>query len=267
MLWKRHMEYEDIKLSKAERVATITIDRPKVLNAIRYRTMLEIDDALDVVESDSSIRVLVITGAGERAFVSGGDISIMAQGAGYIKTLTEVPHGQEIGCRIEGFSKPTIARINGVALGGGLEIALCCDIRIAVDTARLGLPEIKLGIIPGYGGTQRLPRLLPVGLAKELILLGETLSAQEALRIGLINRVAPREALDDEVQTAAKKLAAKSPVALHMAKVAINQGLQADLRTGLQIEAHCFSLCFGSEDRVEGMKAFLEKREAVFKGR
>ncbi|MGB9616567.1 MAG: enoyl-CoA hydratase/isomerase family protein [Desulfomonilaceae bacterium] len=261
------MEYQDITLTKAGRIATITIDRPKVLNAIRYRTMLEIDHALDVVESDSSVRVLVITGAGEKAFVSGGDISIMARGAGYIETLTEVPHGQEIGCRIEGFSKPTIARINGVALGGGAELALCCDIRIAVDAAILGLPEIKLGIIPGYGGTQRLPRLIPVGLAKELILLGEALSAQEALRIGLLNRVVPRNELDAAVQEVADKLAAKSPVALHMAKVAIDQGLQADLRTGLQIEARCFSLCFGTEDRIEGMKAFLEKREAAFKGR
>lgn len=261
------MVYEDIRVTKKGPLAVITIDRPEVLNAIRYQTMVEIDDVLSDIEADSAVRAVVLTGAGEKAFVSGGDISIMASGAGYIETLTEVPRGQEICSRIENFPKPVVARINGAALGGGTELALCCDLRIAVDTAMMGLPEIKLGIIPGYGGTQRLPRLVPVGIAKELILLGDYISASEALRIGLVNRVVRRDELDATVEKIGAKLAAKSPVALHMAKSAINNGIQADLRTGLQIEARCFSLCFGTEDRVEGMRAFLAKRPAEFKGR
>lgn len=159
-----------------------------------------------------------------------------------------------------------IARINGIALGGGTEIALCCDIRIAAETAIMGLPEIKLGIIPGYGGTQRLPRLIGMGKAKELILTGDHITAQEAHRIGLVNHVVPFNELDAAVAKLAEKLSHRGPVALHMAKVAINNGLQADIRTGMDIEARCFSLCFGTKDRIEGMNAFLEKRKPAFKG-
>lgn len=261
------MNYQDIKLAKQESVATITVDRPKVLNAIRFQTMMEIDHALSDIEGDKNIRVVVLTGSGEKAFVSGGDISIMAQGSGYVETLTEVPIGQQVCNRIELFPKPVIARINGIALGGGTELALSCDIRIAAAHAIFGLPEIKLGIIPGYGGTQRLPRLVGMGIAKELVLTGDHIRADEAFRIGLINRVVTKEGLDQEVAKMSEKLAAKSPVALNMAKEALNQGVQADLRTGLAIEAKCFSICFGTEDRMEGMNAFLEKRKASFKGR
>jgi enoyl-CoA hydratase len=261
------MNYQDIKLAKQESVATITVDRPKVLNAIRFQTMMEIDHALSDIEGDKNIRVVVLTGSGEKAFVSGGDISIMAQGSGYVETLTEVPIGQQVCNRIELFPKPVIARINGIALGGGTELALSCDIRIAAAHAIFGLPEIKLGIIPGYGGTQRLPRLVGMGIAKELVLTGDHIGADEAFRIGLINRVVTKEGLDQEVAKMSGKLAAKSPVALNMAKEALNQGVQADLRTGLAIEAKCFSICFGTEDRMEGMNAFLEKRKASFKGR
>jgi enoyl-CoA hydratase len=261
------MNYQDIKLTKQESVATISVDRPKVLNAIRFQTMMEIDHALSDIEGDKNIRVVVLTGSGEKAFVSGGDISIMAQGSGYVETLTEVPTGQQVCNRIELFPKPVIARINGIALGGGTELALSCDIRIAAAHAIFGLPEIKLGIIPGYGGTQRLPRLVGMGIAKELVLTGDHIGADEAFRIGLINRVVTKEGLDEEVAKMSGKLAAKSPVALNMAKEALNQGVQADLRTGLAIEAKCFSICFGTEDRMEGMNAFLEKRKASFKGR
>jgi len=261
------MNFQDIKLTKEESVATITVDRPKVLNAIRFQTMMEIDHALNDIQGDKNIRVVVLTGGGEKAFVSGGDISIMAQGSGYVESLTEVPMGQQVCNRIELFLKPVIARINGMALGGGTELALSCDIRIAAAHAIFGLPEIKLGIIPGYGGTQRLPRLVGMGIAKELVLTGDHIGADEAYRIGLINRVVTRERLDAEVAEMSGKLSAKSPVALNMAKEALNQGVQADLRTGLAIEAKCFSLCFGTEDRLEGMKAFLEKRKASFKGR
>ena len=261
------MNYEDIRLDKTGKIATITIDRPRVLNAIRYQTMLEIQQALRNIETDENIRVVVLTGAGEKAFISGGDISIMARGQGYIETLTEVPRGQAICTEIENFPKPVIARINGIALGGGTELALSCDIRIAVDTAIMGLPEIKLGIIPGYGGTQRLPRLVGMGKAKELIFTGDQISAQEALNIGLVNQVVPVDQLDAAVEKICQKISSKGPVALHMAKTAINSGTQADLRTGLDIEARCFSICFGTQDRVEGMNAFLEKRKPEFQGK
>lgn len=261
------MIYEDIALRKNGPVATLLVDRPKVRNAIRYHTMLEIEDALHGIEADEEIRVLVLTGAGDKAFISGGDISIMARGAGYVETLREVPKGQAICSRIEDFPKPVIARINGIALGGGTEIAMCCDLRIAADTAIMGQPEIKLGIIPGYGGTQRLPRLIGMTKAKELVLLGDSIPAQEAFRLGLINQVVPLSELDAAVEKVCAKLSLMPPVALHMAKVAMNNGIQADLKTGLDMEARCFSLTFGTEDRVEGMKAFLEKRTPAFKGR
>ncbi|AFM28018.1 enoyl-CoA hydratase/isomerase family protein [Desulfomonile tiedjei] len=259
--------YEDIKLTTDGMIATITVDRPHLLNAIRYHTMLEIDDALDAIESDESVRVAVLTGAGTKAFVSGGDISIMAKGLEYVQTLSEVPKGQEVCSRIENFPKPVIARINGYALGGGTELALCCDIRIAVESAKMGLPEIKLGIIPGYGGTQRLPRLIGVGRAKELILTGDRITAQQALEYGLVNRVVPMAELNKTVYEFAQKMASYGPVALQMAKAAINNGLQADMRTALQLEARCYSICFATEDRVEGMNAFLEKRKPNFQGR
>jgi enoyl-CoA hydratase len=261
------MIYEDIKLTKQGATATITIDRPKVLNAIRYQTMLEIQDALNDIGQDEAIRVVVLTGAGEKAFISGGDISIMAKGTGYIELLQEIPKGQQVLFSIENFPKPVIARINGIALGGGTELALCCDIRVAADTAIMGVPEITLGIIPGYGGTQRLPRIVGMGKAKQLVLTGEHISAQEAYRIGLVDVLAPKAELDAAVEDLCRKIAARGPIALYMGKEAINHGMQTDIRTGMSIEAKCFALCFGSQDRVEGMNAFLEKRKPVFKGR
>ena len=261
------MNYEDIKVKKNGRIATIVIDRPKVMNAIRYHTMLEIKDALDDIETDEAIRVLVLTGAGDKAFISGGDISIMARDQGYVETLRELPKGQAICSEIEDFPKPVIARINGIALGGGTEVAMCCDLRIAADTALMGQPEIKLGIIPGYGGTQRLPRLIGMTKAKELVLLGDHISADEACRLGLVNQVVPLAELDSAVERICAKLSNLGPVALHMAKVAKNNGIQADLKTGMDLEARCFSLAFGTGDRTEGMKAFLEKRKPEFKGR
>jgi len=260
------MEYKDIKITKDGAVATITIDRPEVLNAIRHNTMDEIQDALNVLEKDDTVRVLVLTGAGDKAFVAGGDISIMAKGAGYLDVMHSLPAGQQITWNIEHFPKPVIARINGLALGGGTELALCCDIRIAADTAIMGVPEINLGIIPGYGGTQRLPRIVGVGMAKKMVLSGEHINAQEAFRIGLIDQLVPKAELDAAVAKLCGKLASKSPIALAMGKEAINMGMQADLRTGISIEARCFCMCFGSQDRVEGMTAFLEKRKPVFKG-
>ena len=198
------MEYEDIRLNKQGKVATIMVDRPKVYNAIRHETMLEINHALDDIEADDTICVVVMTGAGDKAFVSGGDISVMAKGLSYVDTLGSVTKGQDVITRLEHFPKPVIARINGYALGGGSEIALGCDVRIASDNAVMGLPEITLGIIPGYGGTQRLPRLIGMGKAKELILTGDHISAKEALEIGLVNKVVSRDELDAEVEKIAQ---------------------------------------------------------------
>jgi len=261
------MDYQDILFTKTPPVATIAINRPKVLNAIRDNTMIEIEDALHSVEDDNDIRVIVLTGTGEKAFVSGGDISIMAKGAGYLDMIHALPFGQQITWNIEHYRKPIVARINGLALGGGTELALSCDIRVAADTATFGVPEINLGIIPGYGGTQRLPRLLGAGMAKKMILTGEHISAQEAYRIGLVDMLVPAVELDAATEKLCKRLASKSPIALAMGKEAVNMGLQTDLRTGLSIEARCFCMCFGSEDRREGMNAFLEKRKPEFKGR
>lgn len=262
------MKFEDIKLDKKGNVATISVDRPKVSNAIRFETMLEIDQALDDIEFNDDIRVVVFTGSGEKAFVSGADIAaVMAQNPTYVDHLKTLPKCQDVITRLEDFSKPVIARINGYALGGGSEIALGCDIRIASKNAVFGLPEIKLGIIPGYGGTQRLARLVGLGKAKELIMTGDPISAEEALKIGLVNKVVPLEELDVEVEKLAGKLAARPPVALHMAKVALNKGIQADLQTALDIEARCCLLCFGTDDRVEGMNAFIEKRKPIFRGK
>ena len=261
------MEYMDILITKEGAVATIAINRPQVLNAIRDKTMFEIQNALNDIEKDDAIRVVVLTGTGDKAFVAGGDISIMAKGAGVVDVIHSLPAGQQITWNIEHFTKPVIARINGIALGGGTELALCCDIRVAADTAIMGVPEINLGIIPGYGGTQRLPRIVGVGMAKKLVLTGEHINAQEAYRIGLVDMIVPKAELDEAVAKLCKRIASKSPIALAMGKEAINMGMQADLRTGLSIEARCFCMCFGSEDRVEGMNAFLEKRKPEFRGR
>ncbi len=262
------MNYEDIKIVKNGKVATVVIDRPGVVNAIRHVTMLEIQHALrNEILKDDSILVVVLTGSGDKAFISGGDISIMNAGTGFIETVYEVPTGQAICAEIENFPKPVIARINGLALGGGLEVALSCDIRIAVSSAKFGLPEIKLGIIPGYGGTQRLPRIVGMGKAKELIMTGDFISADEAYRLGIVNQVVTAEELDAAVDKLVEKIASKGPFALYMAKTAINNGMQADLKTAISLEALCFGLVMGSEDKTEGMSAFLEKRKPQFKGR
>lgn len=261
------MNYEDIRLEKDLAVATIIVDRPKVRNAIRYHTMLEIKSALEDMENDDTIRVVVLTGAGDKAFISGGDISIMAEGEGKLDVLKELPKGQAICGDIENFPKPVIAKINGVALGGGTELAMCCDLRIAADTAIMGQPEIKLGIIPGYGGTQRLSRLIGMTKAKELVYLGDHITAKEAYDLGLLNRVVPLSDLDKTVTELCERLARLGPLALRMAKTAMNNGIQADIRTAMEIEARCYTATFNSEDRVEGMNAFLQKRKPDFKGR
>jgi enoyl-CoA hydratase len=258
------MSYEDITVEKTGVTATITIDRAKVLNAVRHETMLEIEKALDDIETDTQIRVVVLTGAGEKAFIAGGDIGCMVRDPMWAENAEK---GQEICTRIEYFPKPVIARINGVALGAGTEIALCCDIRIAAENAIMGQPEVGLGLTPGYGATQRLPKVVGMGKAKELMLLGERISAREALHMGLVNKVVTRNELDDAVMAAAQRLSSMGPLALRMVKTAVNYGAQTDIRTGLSLEIQCYTRCFHSQDRVEGVSAFLEKRMPQFMGR
>lgn len=258
--------YEDIVVFRESGVATISFNRPDRLNATRRKTLTEVVEALDILSRDDSVRVLVFTGSGDRAFVAGADIAAAEQ-LTLDQALEEHLAGQRMCTAVEEFQKPVIARINGVALGCGTELALSCDIRIAADTAVLGLPEITLGMIPGYGGTQRLPRLIGLGRAKQLIFKGEHISAQEAYRIGLVDEVVPRDELAKVVTVFCERLASMSPIALAMAKEAINKGIQTDINTGMAIETRSFLRSFNSEDCKEGLRAFLENRKPQFKGR
>lgn len=261
------MGYENILLERDGGVAWITINRPHVLNALNDATVLELGRALDELEPDDSVRVLVITGAGDKAFIAGADIK-------ELQALTSAAEGQEKSLRglrllskIEKFSRPVIMAINGYALGGGCELAMAGDIRLASDSAKLGQPEINLGIIPGWGGTQRLSRLVGKGAAKLLVFTGEMIDAAEALRLGLVDRVYPAAEFREKVAAFAGALAEKAPVALRLAKASINEGLETDLERGCYIEAANFGVVCATEDRVEGTGAFLEKRKPDFKGR
>src|SRR5215831_9251996 len=259
------MQLENVLFERRGRVAIITVNRPDKLNALNVRTRQEILAALDQAGSDDEIRVVVITGAGEKAFVAGADINEFAGKTALQQR--EVMKGRRAFDAMEDFPKPVIAMINGFALGGGCELALACDIRIASSKARLGQPEIKLGIIPGGGGTQRLTRLIGEGKAMELILTGDMIGAEEARQLGLVNHVVAPEELEARTMELANRIAEMSPVALAMAKQAVKNAARLDLRAGLDAEVDLFSLCFSSEDKEEGVRAFLEKRKPEFKGR
>ena len=259
------MQLENVLFEKRGRVAIITVNRPDKLNALNVRTRQEILAALDQAGSDDEIRVVVITGAGEKAFVAGADINEFAGKTALQQR--EVMKGRRAFDAMEDFPKPVIAVINGFALGGGCELALACDIRIASSKARLGQPEIKLGIIPGGGGTQRLTRLIGEGKAMELMLTGDMIGAEEALQLGLVNHVVAPEELEARTLELANRIAEMSPVALAMAKQAVKNAARLDLRAGLDAEVDLFSLCFSSEDKEEGVRAFIEKRKPEFKGR
>ncbi len=259
------MAYENIVFQVEQGIATITFNRPKAMNALNQALLAEFAQALKAVGSDEEIRVLVLTGAGEKAFVAGADITELAtftalQAKHFSKT------GHDIISGLQGLSIPVIAAVNGFALGGGSEIALACDFIYAADSGRFGLPEITLGIIPGFGGTQRLPRLIGSNLAKELIFTGRMITAAEALQIGMINKVVPAAALMEEVLKTAREMAAKGKVSLRSAKQAVNNGLNADMATGCHIEIEAFALCMASPDAREGTRAFLEKRKPLFTG-
>jgi enoyl-CoA hydratase len=260
------MSYENLLYETNDHIARITFNRPKVLNALNRQTVEELGDCLDRAHGDADVRTLILTGAGEKAFVAGADINELAR-----RTPADGKDfslfGQEIFHRLETIGKPSIAAINGFALGGGCELALACSIRIASRNARLGQPEVKLGILPGYGGSQRLARLCGKGVAHELILTGDMISAEEALRIGLVNRVVEPAELLPAAEMIARKIVVNAPLAVQFAMEAIEHGLEMPQEEGLFLEATLFGLCCATEDMREGTRAFLEKRSPQFKGK
>jgi enoyl-CoA hydratase len=259
------MAYENILFQVDQGTATITFNRPKALNALNQALLAELSQALDDIAADEDVRVLILTGAGEKAFVAGADIGELATfTALQAKVFSRAGHA--IIAKLQELPIAVIAAVNGFALGGGSEIALACDFIYAAEGAKFGLPEITLGLIPGFGGTQRLPRLVGANRAKELIFTGKMISASEAAQIGLVNRVVPPPELMGEVLKTARAIAAKGRVALRAAKQAVNHGLNTDLATGCTLETDAFALTLASPDAKEGTSAFLEKRQAVFKG-
>jgi enoyl-CoA hydratase len=260
------MNYENLAIVKEDGIATLSINRPRALNALNSATLKELSAALDELIVAADVSVLIITGAGDRSFVAGADISEMAnystlQGECFAEL------GQGVMFKLEKFPKPVIAAINGFALGGGCELAMSCDIRLASDKLKIGQPEVKLGVLPGFGGTQRLTRIVGPGKAKEMIFSGDTYDAVEALRIGLVDRVYPAEKLMEEAKKLAKTIASRGQVAVRMAKDCINASPDLGIVDGCMLERKAFALSFSTEDRTEGMKAFLEKREPKFSGK
>jgi len=260
------MSYENILYDKKDGIATITFNRPKVLNALNRKTVEELQSALLELRDDVGVRVIILTGAGEKAFVAGADIGELAQQTPVGGKEFSL-FGQSVFHLLETIGKPSICAINGFALGGGCELALSCSIRIASKTARLGQPEVKLGILPGYGGSQRLARLCGKGMAHELCLTGEMISAEEALRIGLVNHIYEPAELLPAAQAMAKKIIANAPLAVKFTMEAIERGVEIPLEEGLFLEATLFGVACATEDMREGTKAFLEKRAAAFKGK
>ncbi len=257
--------YETILVERRNRVAIITINRPEKRNALNIKTREEGALALEELSADAEVRVVVFTGAGDKAFIAGADIAEF-KGRTAI-TQREVMLGRSLFTAIDNFPKPVIAMVNGYCLGGGCELALSCDLRIASDKASFGQPEINLGIIPGGGGTQRLTRLIGEGKAMELILTGDIIDAQTAYNLGLVNMVVPAADLEAKTMEIANRIAEKSPVALRMAKEAVKLASRSNLDEGLRREVDLFALCFSSEDKDEGVTAFLEKRKPDFKGK
>ncbi len=259
------MTYTHLLVERSGPACTITFNRPAALNALNAETIGELSSVLDDVAADAAVRVVIFTGAGEKAFVAGADIKELAQQTP-ISGREMARRGQQVFLRLERLGKPTIAAINGFALGGGCELALACTFRIAADTAKLGQPEINLGIIPGYGGSQRLARLIGPDRALDLILTGRMVTADEAFRLGFVTRVVPAASLAEDVQKFAGALAGKAPLAVRYALAAVNDGLDLTLPQGCEHEATLFGLVSSTDDMREGTRAFVEKRKAEFKG-
>jgi enoyl-CoA hydratase len=260
------MSYENLLLEKKNGVAIVTVNRPDKLNALNDRTMAELDLVFTALAADADVRGVILTGAGEKAFVAGADIAELATQSP-VQGKERSIHGQKILDRIENFGKPVVAAVNGFALGGGCELAMACHVRVASENARLGTPEVKLGIMCGYAGTQRLPRLVGKGRALEILLTGEMVEAAEAHRIGLVNKVVPKDKLLVEAEALLRKMLANGPVSLRFTIEAVNAGLEMPLDEAQYLEATLFGLICTTEDMKEGTKAFLEKRPAKFQGK
>ena len=260
------MAFETIICEKKENVSWITLNRPEVLNAASDTLRAELKTALEQDKIDNDVHIIVITGAGNKAFSAGADINAFTS-LNSADALTHFKVTTGPSAVVKDIIKPVIAMVNGLALGGGCELALACDMIVASENARFGLPEVGVGVIPGGGGTQMLTKLVGEKKAKEIILTGTFISAKEAMKIGMVNKVVPQEELKEAVEKLIAKLKTKSPIILKIAKMAINKALETQLSVGWQMEKELFSMCFGTEDQKEGAKAFLEKRKPAYKGR
>ena len=259
------MQFNNVLYVADGAVATVTINRPKALNALNQETLEEMLRCFRELAQNQAIRVVIVTGGGDKAFVAGADIAFMEK-LSPLAARCFAMLGQQVLSTIENLPQPVIAAVNGFALGGGCELALACDIRLASENARFGQPEVNLGVLPGFAGTQRLPRLIGRGRANELLFTGDIIDAQEAARIGLVNRVVPQAQLLASCREMAERIASRGPVAVRLCKEAVNTGVEIDLARACQYEVDQFALCFASDEQKEGMRAFLEKRPAKFQG-
>jgi enoyl-CoA hydratase len=260
------LTFENVLYQKQESTAYITLNRPKVLNALSHQTFVDLRVAFEDARDDAAVRGVIMTGAGDKAFIAGADIGELAT-VSAVEAAQSSNVGQEVLNLVENLGKPVIAAINGFALGGGCEMAMACTIRVASETAKFGQPEVKLGLVPGGGGTQRLPRLVGKGRALQIILSGEMISAQEAYRIGLVNEVVPAAEVIARAEAILKQMFANAPLAIKYSLEAVNKGLEISQSEGQALEAAFFGLCAGTEDKKEGTQAFLQKRAPHFQGR
>ncbi|MDR3590170.1 MAG: short-chain-enoyl-CoA hydratase [Negativicutes bacterium] len=258
--------YNNLLFEFQDGIGVVTINRPAVLNALNAETLGELDRLCDELATNKDVQVIIITGAGEKSFVAGADIAAMRP-LSAMEGRSWGKFGQAVFNKVENLPQPVIAAINGFALGGGCELAMACDIRIASAKAKFGQPEVSLGIPPGFGGTQRLGRIVGKGVAKELLFTGDLIDAQEAYRIGLVNKVVAAEDLTSAAKALAQKIMARAPVAVQLCKAAVNEGMDMDLDSGVAYEAEVFGLCFATADQKEGMTAFLDKRKPNFTGK